>query len=121
MTLLEITRELIALRKKPGTEERFKSYPRLLQGFTEGLEACEDVTTLREVIALDSGYFLLAGFRQNVLKKWMRLDRSAEVLRLYAMQLMLFGDVDDFGAADTNTDAQVTALEEEAERLEKLN
>jgi hypothetical protein len=118
VTLQDLTRELIALRKKPGTEERFKSYPKLLQGFTEALAACEDVATLREVIALDSNYFLLAGFRQNVLKKWMSLERSAEVLRLYAMQLMLFGDVDDYGNADTNTDAQVTALEEEAERLE---
>ncbi len=119
MTLLELTQELILLRKKPTTEERFKSYPRLLQQFKEALEACDDPTVLREVIRLDSGYYLLAGYRQRVLEKWLAHERTPEVLRLYARQLLMFGDVDDVGEANTDVDALVDALEAEADELEK--
>jgi hypothetical protein len=113
--MLEIAKELIALRKKPSTEERFKAYPSLLQAFMQALEACDDVDTLKAVIALDTGYYLLAGYRQKVLEKWLSLERSPQALRLYAHQLMLFGDVDDFGAANTDVEARVEALEREAD------
>lgn len=119
-TLIEITKELIALRKKPTTQERFKSYPALLQGFNELLEDCDDVDTLETVLKLDDGYFLLANYRQRVLEKLLSIERSPELLRSYAMQLMLFGDVDEFGEANLNVDARVTALHEEADRLAKL-
>jgi hypothetical protein len=120
MTLLDITRELIALRKKPSTQERYKSYPSLLQQFSEQLASCEDVAILRQVIALDSGYYLLAGYRQQVLEKWLSYSRTAEVLRLYALQLMLFGEVDDVGNANTDVDERVAQLESEAEQLENV-
>lgn len=119
MTLQDLTRELILLRKRPTTEERFKSYPRLLQQFKEALDACNDPAVLREVIELDSGYYLLAGYRQRVLEKWLSFERTPEVLRLYARQLLMFGDVDDFGAANTDVDARVDALEAEADELER--
>lgn len=119
-TLIEITKELIALRKKPTTQERFKSYPALLQRFNELLEDCDDVDTLETVLKLDDGYFLLANYRQRVLEKLLSIERSPELLRSYAMQLMLFGDVDEFGEANLNVDARVTALHEEADRLAKL-
>jgi len=118
-TLTEITGELIALRKKPTTHERFKSYPALLQRFNELLEECDDIDTLKKVIGLDSGYFLLAGYRQKVIEKLLLLERSPELLRLYAMQLMLFGDVDEHGEADLDIDSRVAALHEEADKLEK--
>lgn len=117
MTLQELTRELVAVRKKPTTEDRFKQYPQWLKQFMDALEICDDIATLREVIQLDSGYYLLAGYRQKVLEKWLSLDRSAEALRLYANQLMLFGNVDEFGEADTETDARVDALLAEADAL----
>jgi hypothetical protein len=119
MTLIELTKELILLRKKPTTEERFKSYPRLLQAFKEALDACDDPAVLREVIRLDAGYYLLAGYRQRVLEKWLARERTPEVLRLYARQLLMFGDVDEFGQARTDVDSLVDALEAEADALEQ--
>jgi hypothetical protein len=118
-TLPEITRELVRLRQKPTTQERFKAYPALLQRFNDLLEACDDPAILRAVIDLDNGYYLLAGYRQRVLEKWLMFERTPETLRLYAMHLMLFGDTDEWGNADTNTDARVEALEKEADSLEK--
>lgn len=116
--LLELARTLISLRQKPGTQARFKSYPALLQRFDEQLAACDDPALLRQVLDLDSGYYLLAGYRQRTLEKLLTLDRSAETLRLYAMQLLLFGDVDALGEADTDVEARVTELEAEAAALE---
>lgn len=118
-SLIEITQELILLRKKPTTQERWKSYPSLLQGFKEELEACDDAAILKEVLRLDSGYFLLAGYRQQVIEKLLTIERSPTLLRAYAMQLELFGDVDDFGAANLEVDDKVQALYNEADTLEK--
>lgn len=117
--LLDITRELIALRKKPSTQARFKQYPALLQRFAEGVDQCKDVALLRQIITLDDGYYLLAGYRQSVLEKWLALERTPEALRLYAMQLTLFGDVDEMGEADTDTDARAADLMAEADTLEQ--
>lgn len=114
----ELTRALVRLRQRPSTEAQFKQYPALLQAFQQAVATCQDVTILREVIALDSGYYLLAGYRQQTLERWLALERSAQVLRLYAMQLMLFGDVNEWGEADTDVDARVAALEAEADALE---
>lgn len=118
-SLPALTRDLIALRQKPSTEERFKAYPAMLQQFNDLLAVCEDTAILREVIHLDNGYYLLAGYRQQVLEKWLSLERTAEVLRLYAMQLFLFGDVDAFGRANTEVEARIEALEREADELDK--
>jgi hypothetical protein len=118
-SLPALTRDLIALRQKPSTEERFKSYPAMLQRFQELLSACDDVAILREVIALDNGYYLLAGYRQQVLEKWLTFERTSEVLRLYAMQLFLFGDVDEIGQANTDVEARIEALEQEADTLDE--
>lgn len=117
--LPDLTRELVSLRKKPGTEARFKAYPAMLERFRELLEACDDIATLRAVIELDAGYHLLAGYRQRVLEKWLMLERTPEVLRLMAVQLEFFGDVDEWGAADTHTEKTILALEAEAAALEK--
>jgi hypothetical protein len=117
-TLSQITKELIALRKKPSTQERFKSYPTLLQHFNDLLEKCDNPDTLKTVLELDSGYFLLAGYRQRVIEKLLSIQRTAETLRSYAMQLMLFGDVDDFGETNLDTDARVDALHKEADEME---
>lgn len=116
--LLDVTRELVSIRQKPTTQERFKAYPALLQRFDDLLAICADPLILRGVIELDNGYYLLAGYRQRVLEKWLAVERTPEVLRLYAMQLLLFGDVDEFGEADTEVDARVTALEQAAAELE---
>jgi hypothetical protein len=118
-SLIDITAELIALRKKPTTQERFKAYPSMLQRFNVLLETCEDASMLKEVLALDSGYFLLAGYRQRVIEKLLTIERNPEILRTYAMQLMLFGDVDEIGETDGNVDARVQALHQEADELEK--
>lgn len=117
--LPDLTRELISLRKKPGTEARFKAYPAMLERFSELLEACEDIATLREVIELDQGYHLLAGYRQRVLEKWLTLERTPEVLRLMVVQLEFFGDVNELGAADTHVEKTIIALEAEATAREK--
>lgn len=119
MDIRDIARELIALRKKPTTQDRITQYPALLQQFDAQLSQCDDVGVLRHIIELDSGYYLLAGYRQRVLEKWLGIERTPEVLRLYAMQLMLFGDVDAFGEADTDVDERVQALEAEADQLEQ--
>lgn len=117
-TLLEITEELISLRKKPTTQERFKSYPAMLQKFNELLTQCEDADTLKQVLKLDTGYYLLAGYRQNVLEKLLVIDRSPAMIRSYAMQLELFGNVDDYGEADLDIDTRVEALYAEADLIE---
>lgn len=118
--LIDLTKELISLRKKPTTPERFKSYPAMLQKFDELLTACDDVNTLKQVLKLDSGYFLLAGYRQRVIEKVLNLEPSAQILRTYAMQLELFGDVDEYGEANLDIDERVEELYAEAERLEGL-
>ena len=82
--LLDLTRELIALRKKPGTEERVRAYPLLMQRFNEQLEACDDPLVLKQILTLDSGYFLLAGYRQRVIEKLLEYERSADLVRAYA-------------------------------------
>jgi hypothetical protein len=118
-TLLEITQELILLRKKPTTQERWKAYPSLLQAFIERLDECDNAAMLKEVLRLDSGYFLLAGYRQRVIEKLLKIERSPALLRAYAMQLELFGDVDELGEANLEVDAKVQALMDEADKLEK--
>lgn len=118
--LLDLTRDLIAIRKKPTTQERFKQYPQMLARFRELVDSGEDIMVLRQVIELDSGYYLLAGDRQLVLEKWLGLDRSPTVLRAYALQLELFGDVDAFGEANLDIDAEVDALYREADQLDQL-
>ena len=116
--LIDLTNDLIAIRKKPTTQERFKQYPQMLARFREIVQRCEDALLLKQVIKLDSGYYLLAGDRQMVLEKLLAMERSPSVLRTYAMQLELFGDVDDFGEANLETDARVQALYDEADSLE---
>ena len=115
--LPDLTRELVSLRKKPSTQERFKAYPAMLQKFNELLEACEDAATLHEVIRLDDGYYLLAGYRQKVIEKLLTMERTAQTVQMYALQLELFGDVDEYGEADTEIDAKVDALYAEADKL----
>ncbi|MGB7337609.1 MAG: hypothetical protein WBC91_01870 [Phototrophicaceae bacterium] len=116
--LPDITRDLISLRKKPTTQERFKSYPAMLQKFDELLTVCEDAATLHEVLKLDTGYFLLAGYRQRVIEKLLEINRTPAMLRTYAMQLELFGDVDEFGEANLDIDEPVEALYAEADALD---
>lgn len=118
--LIDLTKELISLRKKPTTAERFKSYPAMLQKFEELLTICDDIDTLKQVLKLDSGYFLLAGYRQRVIEKVLKLEPSAQILRTYAMQLELFGDVDEYGEANLDIDERVEELYAEANRLEGL-
>lgn len=117
--LLDLTRELVSIRQKPTTQERFKAYPAMLQQFHALLASCTDPLILRGVIELDNGYYLLAGYRQQVIEKWLLYERTPEVLRLYAMQLLLFGDVDEFGEANTDVDERAAALEQEANTLEQ--
>ncbi|MCS6836732.1 MAG: hypothetical protein NZ750_12040 [Anaerolineae bacterium] len=116
--LLELTRLLIEVRKRPGTEARYKAYPAMLQRFRDLLANCDDPAVLRQVIALDSGYYLLAAYRQQVLEKLLAQQRSADVLRAYALQLELFGDVDEFGEANTDVDDRIEALLREADELD---
>lgn len=117
--LPDLTRELVNLRKKPTTQERFKSYPTMLQRFNDLLDECDNANTLKEVLRLDTGYYLLAGYRQRVLEKLLTMERTAETVYLYAMQLELFGDVDDYGAANTEIDERIEALYHEVEQLKK--
>lgn len=116
--LPDITRDLVAIRKKPSTEERFKAYPTMLKQFSDLLASCDDASILREVLALDSGYYLLAGYRQQVIEKLLTMERTAESVRAYALQLELFGDVDDYGQANTDIDDRIEALYAEADALE---
>ena len=118
-TLIDLTTELIALRKKPTTQERYKSYPALLQRFDELLNHCEDADILKAVLKLDEGYFLLAAYRQRVIEKLLDMERDPDLLRRYALQLILFGDVDAYGEANLDVAARVAALHEEADRLEQ--
>ena len=112
--LIDLTKDLIAIRKKPTTQDRYKQYPQMLMRFRELVEACDDVELLKQVIRLDSGYFLLAGDRQMVLEAWLKHERTPAALNAYAMQLELFGDVDEFGEANLDIDARVQALYDEA-------
>ncbi|GAB5493023.1 MAG: hypothetical protein Phog2KO_32380 [Phototrophicaceae bacterium] len=118
--LVDLTKELISLRKKPTTAERFKSYPAMLQKFNDLLTACEDEAILRQVLKLDSGYFLLAGYRQRVIEKLLMFNRTPAMIRTYAMQLELFGDVDEYGEANLDIDEHVEELYAEADKMDAL-
>ena len=116
--LIKLTKDLIAIRKKPSTQARYKQYPQMLTDFREVVQACDDAGILKQVILLDSGYFLLAGDRQMVLEKLLDIERTPAILRTYAMQLELFGDVDDFGEANLDIDARIKELYIEADAME---
>lgn len=116
--LLELTRLLIDIRKKPGSQERYQAYPAMLQRFRDLLNACEEIQILRRVLALDSGYYLLAGDRQRLIEKALGYQRTADLLRAYALQLELFGDVPEFGEANLEVEAKVSALHAEADALD---
>lgn len=116
--LLDLTNDLISLRKKPTTQDRFKQYPQMLFRFRELVEACTDTAILKQVVKQDSGYYLLAGDRQLVLEKLLSMERTPAHLRAYAMQLELFGDVNEFGEADLEIDARVQDLYDEADARE---
>jgi hypothetical protein len=116
--LIDLTNNLIAIRKKPTTQDRFKQYPQMLARFRDLVHRCEDIELLKQVIKLDSGYYLLAGDRQMVLEKLLDMERTPALLRTYAMQLELFGDVDDFGEANLEVDARVQALYDEADTID---
>jgi hypothetical protein len=116
--LPDLTRELINLRKKPTTQERFKAYPQMLQRFNELVEAADDPAPLKKVLALDTGYYLPAGYRQQVIEKLLEMQRTPEMLRAYALQLELFGDVDEYGEANIQMDKRIDALHAEADRLQ---
>lgn len=116
--LLSTAVALMNLRKKPTTQERYQQYPALLQRFNEQLAQCSDPALLKQVIDEDDGYFLLAGYRQRVIEKLLQFERTAEHLRLYRMQLMLFGDVDEWGEANTDVEDRLAALESEADALD---
>lgn len=118
-TLPEITQQLVALRQKPGTQDRFKSYPKLLQGFNDLLAACIEPEVLKDTLRADNGYFLPANYRQRVLEKLLTLERTPNLIRAYAMQLELFGNVDEFGEADLDIDTTVEKLYAEADSLEE--
>jgi hypothetical protein len=90
----------------------------MLARFRDLVNDCDDVDILKQVIRLDSGYYLLAGDRQTVLEKLLTIERTPSILRTYAMQLELFGDVDDFGEANLDIDARVQALYDEADSLD---
>ncbi len=116
--LLTLTKDLIAIRKKPTTQAKFKQYPQMLLNFRDHVNTCDDPALLKQVIKLDSGYYLLAGDRQLVIEKLLEIERTPAILRIYAMQLELFGDVDEFGEADLEIDGRVQALYDEADQLE---
>lgn len=115
--LIDLTNDLIAIRKKPTTQDRFKQYPQMLARFRDLVHGCDNSDLLKQVIKLDSGYYLLSGDRQMVLEKLLDIERTSAILRTYAMQLELFGDVDDFGEANLEVDARVQALYDEADNL----
>lgn len=116
--LIDLTKDLIAIRKKPTTQDRFKQYPQMLADFRELIHECDDTDILKQIIKLDSGYYLLSGDRQKVLEKLLNIERTPSILRAYALQLELFGDVDDFGEANLEVDVRVLALYDEADTLE---
>lgn len=118
-TLPDLTRALVELRKKPTTQARFRAYPQMLQRFAQLVESCDDPAILREVLRLDDGYYLLAGYRQQVIERLLTMQRTPDALRTYAMQLELFGDVDEYGEADTDIDERIEALHAEADRMEQ--
>lgn len=117
--LLQLTQDLITIRKKPTTQSRFKQYPQMLADFREQLSTCTDAALLKQIIQMDKGYYLLAGDRQKVLETLLDIERKPSILRAYAMQLELFGDVDDFGEANLDVDERVQALYDEADDLDK--
>jgi hypothetical protein len=109
----------MALRKKPTTQERFKAYPQMLQKFNDLVKAADDPAPLEQVLKIDTGYYLPAGYRQQVIEKLLSMERTPEMLRAYALQLELFGDVDEYGEANIQMDARIDALHAEADRLEQ--
>jgi hypothetical protein len=119
--LPDLTRELMSLRKKPTTEERFKAYPQMLQRFNDLVKAADDPAPLKQVLEIDTGYYLPAGYRQQVIEKLLSMERTPQMLRAYALQLELFGDVDEYGEANIQMDARIDALHAEADRLEQQN
>lgn len=117
-TLPGLTRALIKLRKKPGTQEQYKQYPQLLQRFNELLSLCDDPETLKDVLRVDTGYFLPPSYRQRLIEKLLTMQRTPQLIRVYALQLELFGDVDEFGNEDLDIDERVSALHAQADALE---
>ena len=117
--LIELTERLILIRKKPTTPENFQQYPNLLQEFRDAVASCKDPEMLRTVLKVDRGYFLPASDRQRTIERLLKIGgRNPESIRMYAKQLELFGDVDEFGSENFEVEKRIAKLYKEADKLE---
>jgi hypothetical protein len=116
--LIELTRDLIDMRKHPLKNNAPARYPGASQAFTAAVAACDDPATLREILRLDTGHVLPTVAKQSVYEKLLADDdaRNPALLQAFAMHLEMFGYVDANGMRQDDTVARIEALLAEAER-----
>ena len=114
--LLQLTRELIEMRKHPLKNDGVKRYPAAAVQFAEAVRLCDDAPTLREVIRLDTGHVLPTASKQQVYQKLLAdpAQRTADLLERYAMHLEMFGYIDNNGQRVPDAGPRIEPLLTEA-------
>lgn len=118
--LVALAQDIIQMRKFPLKNNGMQRYPAAQQAFAAGVAACDDPAILRGIIAVDTGHVLPSPIKQRVYEKLLAMpaERDAALLRAFAMHLVMFGYTDADGNLNSDVDAQINALYQEAEGLE---
>lgn len=116
--LLQLAKDIIDMRKHPLKNNGARRYPIAAQQFDAAINVCEDMTVLREIIAVDTGHVLPSATKQHIFEKVLANDvqRTPDMLRAYGMHLVMFGYIDEAGMMVHDTDDMTDALFAEADQ-----
>ena len=68
--------------------------------------------TLKQVIKLDSGFWLIASIRQQILERLLDLGETTPfVLQNYRMQLDMYGYLNEDGRIEYENEERIAAIE----------
>jgi hypothetical protein len=117
--IVQLAHDIILMRKYPLRDNGARRYPVAAQQFSQAVAACDDLSALRDIIAADTGHLLPTPTKQQVYEKLLAHpeERTASMLRAYAMHLEMFGYSLPDGTLQADTDAMVDKLLAEADAL----
>ncbi len=109
---MALARRLIQMRREPVEQALTVQYPTLVMDFEKLMADCDDLSTLEQVVLLDTGFFLPTMPRQNAFEKLITAGtKNPAVLKQYLLHLAVFGFINDRDEIDPSTDAKMDALE----------
>ncbi len=109
---MTLARQLIQMRREPVEQALSVQYPLLVTEFEHLMATCDDLSTLEQVVLLDTGFFLPTMPRQNAFEQLVTAGTdNPAVLKQYLLHLAVFGFINDRDEIDPATDAKMDALE----------